>query len=139
VSPTITRTLMPARADEAITLRAGEPDSVVVANVVRVMAADSGPAATSALVSTGPETVGVAHQWLEGARGVRGQPPEQLDGRVRDGRRHRVAVDLQDGAGEPGGRAVPGRRGGVPAAPLDAEHDAGRALLGDADRADRRP
>ena len=85
----------------------------------------------------GPETVGVAHQWLEGERGVRGQPPEQLDGRVRDGRRHRVAVDLQDGAGEPGGRAVPGRRGGVPAAPLDAEHDAGRALLGDADRADR--
>ena len=53
VSPTITRTLMPARADEAITLRAGEPDSVVVANVVRVMAADSGPAATSARVRTG--------------------------------------------------------------------------------------
>src|SRR5689334_13426824 len=50
VSPTITRALMPARAVEAITLMAGEPDSVVVANVVRVMAADSGPAATSARV-----------------------------------------------------------------------------------------
>ena len=34
-------------------MRAGEPDSVVVANVVRVIAADSGPAAISALVSTG--------------------------------------------------------------------------------------
>ena len=36
-----------------MTLSAGEPDSVVTANVVRVIAADSGPAATSARVRTG--------------------------------------------------------------------------------------
>jgi hypothetical protein len=53
VSPTITRTLSPAFAVEAITLRAGDPLRVVVATVVRVIAAASGPAASSARVTTG--------------------------------------------------------------------------------------
>ena len=75
---------MPARAVEAITLRAGEPDSVVVANVVRVIAADSGPAATSALVSTGRSRSALAISGLRRQRGVRGEAPEQLDGRVGD-------------------------------------------------------
>ena len=53
VSPTITRMLSPAFAVEAITLRAGDPLRVVAATVVRVMAAASGPAASSARVTTG--------------------------------------------------------------------------------------
>jgi hypothetical protein len=36
-----------------MTLSAGDPESVVVAKVVRVIAADSGPAAMSALVRAG--------------------------------------------------------------------------------------
>ena len=53
VSPTITRMLSPAFAVDAITLRAGDPLRVVAATVVRVMAAASGPAASSARVTTG--------------------------------------------------------------------------------------
>ena len=40
-------------------------------------------------------------------------------------------------AGQPHGRAVAGRRRGVPAGSLDPELDAGRALLGHPDRGDR--
>ena len=67
VSPTMTRMLMPARAVDAITLRAGEPDRVVTAKVVRVIAADSGPAATRALVSTGRSRSALAISGLSGS------------------------------------------------------------------------
>ena len=79
VSPTMIRTLTPASAVEAITFSAGEPDRVVTATVVRVIAADSAPAATSARVSTGAQPGGVGHQRAQRRGHVRRDPPHQLD------------------------------------------------------------
>ena len=132
------RMLTPAVAVEAITLRAGEPESVVTATVVRVIAADSGPAASRARVSDGAEPAGVGQQrpQRERARAGRSGATARAVGSGRlagNGDRSRRS----DRPGEPGGRAVPGRGGGVAAAALDAQLERGGALLGDPDDADR--
>ena len=129
---------MPARAVDAITLRAGEPDSVVVGERRAGHRGRLGAGRDERPGQRRPQPLGVGHQRPQGQRGVRSEAAEQLDGRVGDARRHRRAVDAQDGAGQPGGRPEPRRRRRVAAAALDPEHHAGGALLGHADRADGR-
>ena len=136
VSPGITRMLTPAVADEAITLSAGLPSRVVIANVVRAIAAASGPAADSARVSRGR---------IRSAR-----PRTGRNGRGRWGARVRIRSTVVSGSRAGIGwrsilriararRAVGPLRAGVeawPPRPVDPELDAGGALLGDADRGD---
>ncbi len=128
------RMLTPARAVLAITLSAGDPESVVIANVVRVVAAVSGPAAIRIAGEQRAQPVGVRQQRAQPRRGVRRHPPEQLDGRVGHAGRHLVLVEAGDRPGQPDGRAVAGGRRGVPAAAVDAQLERGDALLGHADR-----
>ena len=94
----------------AITLRAGEPDSVVTATVVRVIAADSGPAGEQGAGEQRAEPVGVGHQRRAAARGACGASRRSSSsvGRRR-ARRERRALEPEDRPGEPGGRAVAGR------------------------------
>ena len=131
------RRLTPAVALEAITLSAGEPDSVVTAIVVRVIAAGSAPAASRARVSTGCSR----RRWPSAgaaARGVRCDPLQHLERRRRGAGGERPLLQPYDGAGDPRGRADPRRRRGVAAAALGAQLERGGALLGDADDAERR-
>ena len=137
VSPTMTRMLSPALAVEAITLSAGEPDRVVAATVVRVIAAASGPAATSARVSTGLRRSALAISGLSaaGACGARRRISSIVGAGVWAGKGERSSRMIARAI-----RAVgphPRRRRRVPAAPLDHELERGDALLGHADHADR--
>ena len=139
VSPTMTRMLTPARGGRGDHVeRRASRDSVVTATVVRVIAADSGPAASSARVSSGREPVGVgrAAAAAAAARAGRAGASARRVGAGAAGR-ERALLEPQDRPGEPGGRAVPGRRRRVPAAALDAQLERGGALLGDADDAER--
>ena len=138
VSPTMIRMLTPARAVLAMTLSAGEPDSVVTATVVRVIAADSGPAAIRARVSTGVRRAALA---------MSGRSASGACGAIR-------CISSMVGLGVLGGNGffssrrmarasrlvgpifVGHRR--VPAAALDGQLERGGALLGHPDHGDRR-
>ena len=121
-----------------MTLWAGEPDSVVTANVVRVIAAASGPAATRARASTGASRPAPAMTGRSGSGRVRGHPAEQLDGGLGQPARHRGGVEAGDRPGQPRGRPAPGGCRGVAAAALDRQLERRGALLGHPDHADRR-
>ena len=108
---------------------------MVTANVVRAIAAVSGPAAISARVSS---RAGAGRRWpaagaaRAGACGASRRNSSTVG--VGSAGRHRRAVEPQDRPGQPGGRADPGRGRGVAAAALDPQLERGGALLGDADR-----
>ena len=138
VSPSMIRRLTPAVALLAITLSAGEPDRVVTAIVVRVIAAVSGPAATRARVSTGVSRSARrrAARSGRGAWGAIRRSRASVGSGVLAGKGERSSRRMR--AGQAGRRPVAGRRGGVATPPLDRELQRGDALLGDPDDADRR-
>ena len=118
-----------------MTLRAGEPESVVTATVVRVSAAGLG---TGRDEGAGHERAAAGRRWPAGgaARGVACGASRRSSSTVGAGRRAGSGARSRrsDGPGDPGGGTVPGRGGGVPAAALDAQPQRGGALLADPDR-----
>ena len=134
VSPTITLGDVDAgNAPTRITSRAGEPGQRGRRGTSWLGSwPPTGPAATSA-GEDGRRRSALPISGLSG----RGACPDNLRNSLMRSCSRRtpasVAVDLQDGAGEPGGRRRAARGAAwerVGRAPRAAEHDAGRALLG---------
>ena len=106
MSPTRMRRLTAAVALEAITLWAGEPESVVTAIVVRTRAAGSAPAASSARLSSGCSRRALANSGRSGSGCVRCDPARTSRASARGARRRTAA---SPGVRRPGRSARSGR------------------------------